>query len=147
GLAVTAIPLQHWSKRGLRDTNKRLWAGWVVAAAGFRFCFVGDSGYNRELFREIGCRCGPFDLAATPIGAYEPRWFMARYHVDPEEAVAIHRDLGAKKSVAVHWGTFVLTDEPLDEPPARLAAARARAGLAPEDFAVLRHGETVVLSE
>jgi N-acyl-phosphatidylethanolamine-hydrolysing phospholipase D len=146
GLAVTAIPMQHWSKRGLGGKDQRLWAGWVVAAPGFRFCFIGDTGYDEALFREIGRRCGPFDLAAVPIGAYEPRWFMAKYHVNPEEAVMIHREIGARKSIAIHWGTFILTDEPLDEPPARLAEAARNAGLAADEFTVLRHGETVVLA-
>jgi N-acyl-phosphatidylethanolamine-hydrolysing phospholipase D len=145
GLKITAIPLQHWSKREIWGKDRRLWAGWVIAAGDFRFCFVGDTGYSRFLFRQIGRRYGPFDLAAIPIGAYEPRWFMAKYHVNPEEAVMIHREIGAKKSVAIHWGTFILTDEPLDEPPVRLAAARRKNGLAEDAFVVLRHGETMVL--
>lgn len=145
GLEVTAIPMQHWSKREIWGKDRRLWAGWVVAAGNFRFCFIGDTGYNERLFREIGRRYGPFDLAAIPIGAYEPRWFMAKYHIDPEEAVMIHREIGAKKSIAVHWGTFVLTDEPLDEPPVRLRKAKSKFGLANDEFLAVQHGETVVL--
>ncbi|NDY42447.1 MBL fold metallo-hydrolase [Dissulfurirhabdus thermomarina] len=145
GLRVTAVPAKHWSKRALLGRNRTLWAGWVVEAPGLRFYFAGDTGYDPALFREIGRRLGPFDLAAIPIGAYEPRWFMAPYHVTPEEALRIHLDVGARRSVAIHWGTFILTDEPLDEPPRRLARARAAAGLPPGAFVVLRHGETLRL--
>jgi N-acyl-phosphatidylethanolamine-hydrolysing phospholipase D len=88
---------------------------------------------------------GPFDLAAMPIGAYEPRWFMAPNHVDPAEAVQIHRDLDATHSLALHWGTFLLTDEPLDEPPRKLDAALDAAGLTREQFWVFRHGEVRTL--
>ncbi len=86
GLEVLAVPVQHWSKRGLIGRNRTLWAGWVVRRGGFSFFFVGDSGYT-PLFKEIGRRLGPFDLTAIPIGAYEPRWFMGLHHMNPEEAV------------------------------------------------------------
>jgi N-acyl-phosphatidylethanolamine-hydrolysing phospholipase D len=82
------------------------------------------------------------DLAAIPIGAYEPRWFMQVMHVNPEEAVKIHRDLGAARSIAMHWGTFVLTDEPIDEPPHRLASALREAAIPPDRFWLMKHGET-----
>jgi len=144
GLQVTAVPARHWSKRRLVGRNRTLWAGWVVAAPGFRFFFCGDSGYG-PLFQAIGERLGPFDLAAIPIGAYAPRWFMGPFHMDPEEAVRVHREVRSRLSVAIHWGTFVLTDEPLNEPPGRLAAARAAAGVDPEAFRVLMHGQTLVL--
>jgi len=111
-----------------------------VEAPRFRFFFAGDTGYSRD-FKDIGQRLGFVDLAALPIGAYEPRWFMKIMHINPEEAVQIHQDLNARHSVAMHWGTFILTDEPLDEPPQRLAAARLAAGIAPEHFFVMKHGE------
>lgn len=145
GLTVTAVPAQHWSKRHLIGRDRTLWAGFAVAAPGFAFLFCGDSGYPGD-FREIGRRLGPFDLAAIPIGAYAPRWFMGPYHMNPEEAVRVHADVRAARSVAMHWGTFVLTDEPLDEPPRRLAAAREKAGLGEDAFRALAHGETWVLS-
>lgn len=145
GLVVTAVPAQHWSKRHLVGRDRTLWAGFAVAAPGFAFLFCGDSGYPGD-FREIGRRLGPFDLAAIPIGAYAPRWFMGPYHMNPEEAVRVHADVRAARSVAMHWGTFVLTDEPLDEPPRRLAEARERAGLKADAFRALAHGETWVLA-
>ncbi|MDX1709014.1 MAG: MBL fold metallo-hydrolase, partial [Desulfobacterales bacterium] len=119
-LEIITVPVQHWSKRSIFGRNKTLWAGWVIQTGDFRFIFVGDTGYAPH-FKEIGEKLGPFDLAAIPIGAYEPRWFMKYHHVNPEESVQIHKDLRSKQSVAIHWGTFILTDEPLDDPPQRLA--------------------------
>jgi L-ascorbate metabolism protein UlaG (beta-lactamase superfamily) len=141
-LEIIAVPVQHWSKRALTTRNQTLWAGWVILAADLRFFFAGDSGYCPH-FKEIGKTFGPFDLAAIPIGAYEPRWFMQHHHVNPEEALQIHLDLASKKSVAIHWGTFILTDEPLDEPPARLAAAIKAEKLPADGFVVLKHGQTM----
>lgn len=144
GLAVTAVPVQHWGKRSPFSRNENLWAGWVVQAGDFRFFFAGDSGYCPH-FKEIGEKLGPFDLAAIPIGAYEPRWFMKAHHMSPEEAVQVHLDVRSRKSVAIHWGTFILTDEPLDEPPRRLSRALDAKGIARDSFVVLRHGETMML--
>jgi N-acyl-phosphatidylethanolamine-hydrolysing phospholipase D len=141
GLKLTLAPVQHWSSRTLWDRDRTLWGGWVIERPDFRFFFTGDAGYSPD-FKDIGRRFGSFDLAAIPIGAYEPRWFMRVMHVNPEEAVKIHEDLRARCSVAMHWGTFILTDEPLDEPPRRLAEARSAAGVAPEAFSVMKHGET-----
>ena len=142
GFAVTATPVQHWSKRSLFSKNETLWAGWVVESSGFRFFFSGDSGYCPH-FKEIGEKFGGFDLAAIPIGAYEPRWFMAKHHMAPEESVLTHMDVRSKKSVGIHWGTFVLTDEPLDEPPRRLSKAMHEKGLEEDAFVVMKHGETI----
>ncbi len=144
-LKFTAVPVQHWSKRGLFSRNKTLWAGWVIRAGDFRFFFSGDTGYAPH-FKEIGQKLGPFDLSALPIGAYEPRWFMRHHHITPEEAVQIHLDVRSKKSVAIHWGTFILTDEPLDEPPKRLEKARVERGISQEAFLVLRHGEMIEIN-
>jgi N-acyl-phosphatidylethanolamine-hydrolysing phospholipase D len=139
-----AVPVQHWSKRGLFSKDDTLWAGWVVVGPHFRFFFVGDSGYSDQ-FKEIGEKFGPFDLTAIPIGAYEPRWFMKHSHMDPEEAVQVHLDVASRKSVGIHWGTFILTDEPLDEPPVRLRKALMDRGVSSSEFLVLKHGETIVL--
>lgn len=158
GLDLYLVPVQHWSARTSFDVNRTLWGGWIVdlpraidTAGGeapparsqpaFRFFFAGDTGYSRD-FQDIAQRFASIDLAALPIGAYEPRWFMQVMHVNPEEAVKIHRDLQARRSVAMHWGTFVLSDEPLAEPPHRLAAARRAAGISEEEFFLMKHGET-----
>jgi len=147
---VTLVPAQHWSARGLRDRMATLWGGFAVFADDCHLFYAGDTGYSRDFvdMRErFAHRHGPaagggFDLALLPIGAYEPRWFMATQHVNAEEAVRIHRDLAAKRSVGVHWGTFELTDESLDEPPRALAAARQAAGLDVAEFDTLAIGQT-----
>ena len=144
-LKIIPVPVQHWSKRGLFSQNKTLWAGWVIQSGNFRFFFVGDSGYTPR-FKEIGRKLGPFDLSAIPIGAYEPRWFMRLHHISPEEALQIHLDVGSRKSVAIHWGTFILTDEPLDEPPKRIEKARIEKRLSKDEFLVLKHGETIIIN-
>ena len=140
-VTFSAEPVQHWGKRSLFDTNRRLWASWVIERQGKRIFFAGDSGYTRH-FKEIGQKYGQFDLALLPIGAYAPRWFMSGNHVDPEEAVKIHRDVRSKYSVAMHWGTFILTDEPLDEPPLKLAEALKKFHIDATSFEVYQHGET-----
>ncbi|XP_048410190.1 N-acyl-phosphatidylethanolamine-hydrolyzing phospholipase D isoform X1 [Stegostoma tigrinum] len=139
-------PVQHWSKRTVTDDNKVLWGSWCVLGPWNRFFFAGDTGYC-VAFEQIGKRYGPFDLAAIPIGAYEPRWFMKYNHVNPEEAVRIHIDVQAKKSVGIHWGTFALANEYYLEPRRKLEEARERYGLKPEDFFVLKHGESKNLGE
>jgi L-ascorbate metabolism protein UlaG (beta-lactamase superfamily) len=145
GLKIDFVPVQHWSKRTLADENQSLWGGWVIRHPELSFFFAGDSGYSRD-FTDIRARFGGFDLAAIPIGAYAPRWFMQIMHLDPAEAVRVHQDVNARRSVAIHWGTFEnLTDESLDEPPLRLAQERKKAGLADDEFVVLHHGETRVL--
>jgi N-acyl-phosphatidylethanolamine-hydrolysing phospholipase D len=141
GLKVTFVPSQHWSARTLWDRDETLSGGFVVEHPRFRFMFTGDTGYSRD-FADIQQRFGSFDLALIPIGAYAPRWFMAPQHVDPEQAVQIHRDLHARQSLAVHWGTFVLTDEPMDEPPRKLLQALRDANLPVAAFWVLHAGET-----
>jgi len=125
-LEVHCVPAQHWSQRGLTDRDETLWSGWVVVGPTRRFYYAGDTGYFAG-FREIGERLGPFGLAAVPIGAYEPAAMMRVFHLDPEEAVAAALDARAERVLGVHWGTFELTLEPLDEPPRRFhAAGRAR---------------------
>ncbi len=145
GLELHFVPVQHWSKRTLTDENQTLWGGWVIKHPELSFFFAGDSGYSKD-FGDIGAKFGGFDLAAIPIGAYAPRWFMQIMHLDPAEAVQVHKDVKARRSVAIHWGTFAnLTDESLYEPPQRLAEERKKAGVADDAFLVLRHGETRVL--
>jgi L-ascorbate metabolism protein UlaG (beta-lactamase superfamily) len=145
GVTVTFVPVQHWSKRTLWDTNEALWGGWVLASPRFRFFHAGDAGYSAD-FGDIRERVPPIDLAALPIGGYAPRWFMATNHLDPDDAVMVYRDLDAHFAVGMHWGTFAgLTDEPLDEGPKRLTQSLAREGIAPQRFFVMQHGETRLL--
>jgi len=146
---ITCTPAQHFSGRGLGDRNATLWSGWAVEVDGWRMFFAGDTGLHPE-FRAIGERCGPFDVTLFPIGAYDPRWFMRPVHVDPEEAVEAIAQLDASRGdrtsrlimVPIHWGTFKLTDESMDEPPRRARAAWARAGFAADDLWLLHVGET-----
>jgi len=140
-LRLTFTPAQHWSSRTVWDRNQSLWGGWRIDHPALSFFFAGDTGYSQD-FNDIHARLGPIDIAALPIGAYAPRWFMRASHVDPDEAVQIHLDLHARVSVAMHWGTFVLTDEPLDEPPHRLRVALHAKHVAEHDFWVMQHGET-----
>jgi L-ascorbate metabolism protein UlaG (beta-lactamase superfamily) len=142
GLAVTPVPLRHWSARGLFDRNKTLWAGFVVETPGGRIYHVTDSGYGDGVrFREARQRYGPFRLAILPIGAYEPRWFMRDQHMNPEEAVRAFGDCGAELALAHHHGTFKLTDEAIDAPVAALSRALEAAGIDRERFRVLWPGQ------
>lgn len=138
---LTFVPVQHWSARTPLDRNATLWGAWVLEVDGFRFFFSGDLGYSKDI-GDIAERFDGFDFAAIGVGAYEPRWFMQNQHVNPEESVRIHRELRSRLSMGIHWGTFELTDEPLDQPRADLAIACEEQGLAPGEFFVLRHGET-----
>jgi N-acyl-phosphatidylethanolamine-hydrolysing phospholipase D len=144
---IFLTPVQHWSARGLNDRLQALWGGFAVFAPGFSVYYAGDTGYSRDFAdtrRRFADRLagGGFDLALIPIGGYEPRWFMREQHVDPPEAVRIHLDLRARHSIGVHWGTFELTDESLDEAPRALAAALRDQGLSADNFGVLAIGQT-----
>lgn len=139
---ATLVPLRHWSARGLFDRNKSLWAGFVIDTPAGRIYHVSDSGYGDGFrFREARERYGPFRLAIIPIGAYEPRWFMADQHMDPHEAVKTFLDCGAEFALAHHHGTFQLTDEAIDAPAKALAEARQAAGIPADRFRVLQPGE------
>jgi N-acyl-phosphatidylethanolamine-hydrolysing phospholipase D len=133
GISVTATPAQHFTARTPFDRNHGHWCGWLLEAAGLKLWHAGDSGYC-PAFAEIGERFGPIDLGMIPIGAYAPRWFMKSMHMNPEEAVQVFQETRCKQAVAMHWGTFRLTDEPMGEPPLRLRAALSDAGLDPESF-------------
>lgn len=141
-LEVVLTPSRHWSSRSLRDRMKTLWGGFALLGPHQRLFYPGDTGYGPE-FREIGRRLPGLDLALLPIGAYAPRWFMSPQHIDPFEAVQILEDLGAKEALAVHWGTFQLTDESLDEPPRVLAEALRQKGIPANRFQVLPVGGTL----
>jgi L-ascorbate metabolism protein UlaG (beta-lactamase superfamily) len=141
GVTSTATPVQHWSSRTPFDMNRRLWAGWSIAAGARRLFFAGDTGYY-DGFRRIGERLGPFDLALVSIAAYSPAAIMAHTHTTPEESLRIFADVRAQTFVAMHWGTFDLAEEPIDEPPRRLAAAARAQGIADARVWILAHGET-----
>jgi len=140
-VTIHCLESQHWSRRGLFDWRKALWASWAVIGRERRFYFAGDTGFF-DGFAGIGAALGPFDLAALPIGAYEPTAMMRSSHMDPEEAVRAARALRAERVLGIHWGTFDLTDEPLDEPPRRFRDAAAAAGYSESAAFVERIGET-----
>ena len=140
------------------DRFQELWCGFVMdifsnprpatgqsSSSSFRRVFhAGDTGYC-SAFEQIGRVLGPMDLSLIPIGAYSPRYFMKAQHVDPAEAVQIHVDVKSKTSLGMHWGTFILTDEPVDEPPKLLRKSLAARGIPPDAFQALKHGETIRL--
>ncbi|HEY3093393.1 MAG TPA: MBL fold metallo-hydrolase [Vicinamibacterales bacterium] len=146
GFSAACTPSQHFSSRTIGDRGDTLWCGWVIKADGARVFFAGDTALHPE-FGEIAARLGPFDLVMLPIGAYEPRWFMRTVHMNPEDAIAAYRALvdGAAAPppcLTMHWGTFRLTDEPVEEPPARFAQRWREAGLPDAANWTLAHGET-----
>ncbi|XP_040580143.1 N-acyl-phosphatidylethanolamine-hydrolyzing phospholipase D isoform X3 [Lepeophtheirus salmonis] len=141
GFKIIFTPSDHWSRRGAFDENKVLWGSWVIEGNGTRVFFGGDTAYNDEAFKQIKSKLGSIDLGLIPIGAYEPRWFMQYVHVNPEEAVKIHQDLGAKKSLGVHWGTFKLTYEPYLEPKSKIRELATDQGL---DFTTINIGESLL---
>jgi len=141
GVRITCLPTQHWSARGLGDGRQALWSSWAVTSSDRRFYFAGDTGAF-DGFERIGAAMGPFDVAALPIGAYLPVAMMKPFHLDPEEAARAGRAVRARRILGMHYGTFDLSDEPLDEPPRRFRAAGSEAGYADEDVWVLRIGET-----
>jgi L-ascorbate metabolism protein UlaG (beta-lactamase superfamily) len=142
GVAVTLVAARHWSARNFSDRNMSLWASFVIETPGGRIYFVADSGYgDGRYFRRARERHGPFRLAILPIGAYEPRWFMGDQHMNPAESVQALIDCGAEIALAHHYGTFQLTDEPIDAPLVALADALKVAGILPERFRALRPGQ------
>ncbi|KAJ3318375.1 hypothetical protein HDU76_000848 [Blyttiomyces sp. JEL0837] len=169
---IACTPCQHFSNRGVTDRNQTLWSSWVVTGVtkngtsssndtaptkiNGRFFFGGDTGYRSvadgddedsvptcPAFKEIGAKYGPFQLSAIPIGAYSPRWFMSPIHCSPKDAVDLHLDVKSMHSIGMHWGTFVLTDEPVMEPPKVLKAELEKRGMDPKVFHVVDIGETV----
>ena len=140
GITITATPAQHFTARGPGDFNRGHWCGWHIDGAGVSLWHAGDSGFC-PAFRTIGERHGPIDLGMIPIGAYQPRAVMRSMHMDPEEAVSAFREARCLQAVAMHWGTFRLTDEPLSEPALRLVGATRDAGLADDAFRAWDVGE------
>lgn len=143
---VTMTPAQHFSARTPFDRNRTLWGGFVIEGDWPRVFFAADTGYWRH-FSEVRARFTTIDLALLPIGAYEPRWFMKPAHMNPAEAVQAHVDLQARLSVAMHFGTFRLTDEAWDAPPRRLRDALDARGVPRDSFRVLRPGERLMVPD
>jgi len=147
GLTITCTPAQHFSGRSLTNRNATLWCGWTIRSAAHALFFAGDTGRHPE-FESITRRLGPFDAAILPIGAYEPRWVMQPVHMAADEAVSAYVDILAGNAghsctfVASHWGTFKLTDEPMDEPPKLAHATWNSYALAATDLWIPHHGET-----
>jgi N-acyl-phosphatidylethanolamine-hydrolysing phospholipase D len=155
GVEFVLTPAKHWSSRTPFDRQQTLWGGFAVLAPDLHLLYTGDTGYSRDFAdirqhfaaRHAASGRGGFDLALIPVGCYEPREFMRAQHVNPMDAAQIHLDLGTKRSVGVHWGTFEgLCDEPLDQAPRDLATARQQRGIADDAFTVLRRGETLSLA-
>jgi L-ascorbate metabolism protein UlaG (beta-lactamase superfamily) len=139
---VTLSPMRHWSARGVTDRNKSLWASFVIDTPSGRIYHVGDSAYGDGFyFRAAREQLGPFKLAILPIGAYEPRWFMQEYHMNPAEAVQAFRDSGAEYALAHHYGTFQMADDGYETPAFALDAALKTAGIPAERFRKLKPGE------
>ena len=118
GMTLTLVPARHWSRRGVLDTNRSLWGGFVIESVGAALYHAGDTAYF-DGFTEIGRRFPDLEVAMLPVGGYEPPWFMEHYHLNPEQAGQAFATLGARRFVPMHWGTFQLTDEPLCEPVVR----------------------------
>lgn len=165
---LSCVPAQHQSARTIFDRNSSLWCGWVITLHNTvdelsnsntsTIYFSGDTGYRSvekgtlpysdeeknavkcPIFRQLGERFGSIDLGLLPIGAYSPRGFMSSFHTSPEDAVEIHMEIKAKKSIGMHWGTFLLTDEPIEEPPQRLEEAVRRKGLEKDTFVAVKPG-------
>ena len=141
GVKFVCLPAQHFSQRTLWDGNKRLWASWALLSRNRRLYFSGDTGYF-DGFKEIGRKLGPFDLAAVAIGAYLPPEIMKTVHTTPEEAVQTFIDLNARSLLGIHWGTFDLAEEPLDEPPRRMLGEINRRGIDRNRAWIFKIGET-----
>ena len=147
GLQLACVPAQHFSGRSLGRRNGTLWAGWTLRSASHSMFFAGDTALHPD-FHAIAARHGPFDLAILPIGAYEPRWFMGAVHMNPEDCIDAFAQLSSGQNgrrlrvAAAHWGTFKLTDEPMDEPPTKMRRLWEEAGHTRNDLWILRHGET-----
>jgi L-ascorbate metabolism protein UlaG (beta-lactamase superfamily) len=139
---TTLTPAHHFSARTPFDRNRSLWGGFIIAPAARRIFFAGDTAYA-PFFTEIRARCGQVDLALLPIGAYEPRWFMRSVHMNPAEAVQAHLDLQASRSIGMHFGTFPMTSEGINEPLRALEEARRIHSVAPSQFQAIEFGDSV----
>ncbi len=143
-MRLQCVPAVHFSGRGGFDRDRTLWCGYVIKSARQHIYFAGDTGYHEAVFNDIGNACH-VDVAIIPIGAYMPRWFMSPIHCSPDQAVQIHIDVKARKSIASHFGTFPLADEAQHEPVQDLHAALAENNLTPSSFLALKEGVPIDL--
>jgi L-ascorbate metabolism protein UlaG (beta-lactamase superfamily) len=142
GVAAHLRPAYHWSARGLNDRRMALWCAFVLTTPAGTIYHVGDTGFgDGKIFEDVRKRFGPVKVAHLPIGAYEPRWFMEPQHMNPQDAVRAFEIIGAEQALGHHWGTFRLTNEGIEEPPADLATALQSAEIAPQRFRAMRPGE------
>lgn len=137
---IISVPAQHFSGRGMFDRDATLWSGFLIERNKHKIYFAGDSGYNQNLFKQIGDRFKEIDISFIPIGAYKPEWFMSPVHVSPNEAVKIHKDVHSKKSIGMHFGTFALADEGQKEPITDLKKAMQVHAIPESDFITLKEG-------
>ncbi|ORX39258.1 beta-lactamase superfamily domain-domain-containing protein [Kockovaella imperatae] len=150
---ITCVPLMHWSARSPLDTNATMWSGFHIRShppdnrPSRSFIHLGDTGHSPTLFSAIGRVLGPIDLAAIPIGAYEPRWHLHLQHTDPEGAVRMAMQLGVKKSIGVHWGTWLMSDEAYNQPPKDLEIAKRKLMFPVDRFIVTPAGRTVTIED
>lgn len=140
GVTVRLLQCHHWSARGTRDRSHALWCSFAIETAAGRIFASGDTGYDAGRPYDVAAAHGPYRLAIIPIGAYAPRWFMKGQHQNPEEAVAGFQTLRARHALAMHWGTFQLTDEAREEPPEKLRLALAAADISPDRFRAVAPG-------
>ena len=141
GVEVIVERNHHWGSRWFTDRNRALWSAFTVVTPSGNVFFCGDTGWGDGAWVREAARNGPFRLAIIPIGAYEPRDFMRSHHINPEEAVAIFEALNPARALGVHWGTFQLTFEGIDEPRRRLAELRRERGIAADRFVATEVGE------
>ena len=146
-LKITFLPAVHWSKRTLTDTNKTLWGNFLIQYKNMKILFACDTGYG-NIYKEIGEKYGPIDITMINIGAYDfrPMFDKSIYHTTPEEALNVAQDLKSKKVLGMHWGTFVLSLEPIMEPPIRFKENAEKFGFKKEDAIVFKIGEINSLS-
>lgn len=142
-ISLTAVPARHFAGRGLFDRNKTLWCGYVLHTSLGNIYFAGDTGYS-GFISDIGNRFGPMHTSFIPIGAYKPRWFMEPIHLSPEDAVMAHQDLQSKHSIAMHFGTFPMADDGMEDPTDDLKKAREKYGITDGEFIIPEEGNTKI---
>ncbi len=147
-LKITFLPAVHWSKRSLTDTNKTLWGNFLIEYKNKKILFACDTGYG-NIYKELGNKYGPIDLTMINIGAYDfrPMFDKSVYHTTPEEALEVARDLNSKKVLGMHWGTFVLSLEPIMEPPVRFKSSAEKYGFKKDDALIFKIGQISPLKE